>query len=89
VASGTAKWLYRHSCQEVCPWNARCSRELQTPEFALRDALAGRDARELAREILQMRQSEFRAGFKGSLLKRANLRGLTRNAAVLAAALER
>jgi hypothetical protein len=36
-----------------------------------------------------MRQSEFRAGFKGSPLKRAKLRGLTRNAAVLAAALER
>jgi len=70
-------------CQDVCPWSIRFSRELGEPAFAPRDALAGKDARQLAREILGMSQAEFSAAFKGSPMKRAKLRGLKRNAAVV------
>ena len=51
--------------------------------FAARDVLAEKDARSLAREILQMSQEEFSAAFKGSPMKRAKLRGMKRNAAVV------
>ena len=71
-------------CQDVCPWNVRFSKELpnQSP-YAAREALGGKDARTLAREILGMPQPEFSAAFKGSPMKRAKLRGLKRNAAVV------
>jgi epoxyqueuosine reductase len=39
--------------------------------------------RTLAREILSMDDEAFRASFKGSPMKRAKLRGLKRNAAVV------
>ena len=45
--------------------------------------LGGRDARTLAREILQMTQAEFSTAFKGSLMRRAKLGGLKRNAALV------
>jgi epoxyqueuosine reductase len=45
--------------------------------------LAGKDARRLARELLAMSQEEFSTAFKGSPMKRAKLRGLQRNAAVV------
>jgi len=70
-------------CQEVCPWNLSFARELEVPEFAPRAALTGKDARTLARELLTMNQEEFSAAFKGSPMKRAKLRGLKRNAAVV------
>jgi epoxyqueuosine reductase len=70
-------------CQDVCPWNVRFSQELKEPAFATREAIAGKDARTLARELLAMSQSEFSAAFKGSPMKRAKLRGLERNAAVV------
>ena len=43
----------------------------------------GKDARALARELLAMTDEEFRAAFKGSPMKRAKLRGLKHNAAVV------
>ena len=67
----------------MCPWNTRFAQELKEPAFAPRDVLAGRDARTLAREILGMSQEEFSRAFKGSPMKRAKLRGLKRNAAVV------
>ena len=70
-------------CQEVCPWNARFARDVQVPEFAPREFLAGKDARQLARDLLATTQEEFSAAFKGSPMKRAKLRGLKRNAAVV------
>ena len=70
-------------CQSVCPFNIKFARELQVPEFAPREVLAGRDARTLARELLAMTPAEFSAAFKGSPMKRAKLRGLKRNAAVV------
>ena len=71
-------------CQDVCPWNGRFATALpdESP-FAPREAIGGKDARTLAAEILGMSQSEFTAAFKGSPMKRAKLRGLKRNAAVV------
>ena len=71
-------------CQEVCPWNQRFARyaSYESP-FQPRAAIAGKDARTLARELLAMTQDEFSAAFKGSPMKRAKLRGLKRNAAVV------
>jgi epoxyqueuosine reductase len=69
--------------QDVCPWNQSFARELQTPEFAPREFLAGKDARQLARDFSGMAQEEFSAAFRGSPMKRAKLRGLKRNAAVV------
>jgi epoxyqueuosine reductase len=71
-------------CQDVCPWNARFAAALpdQSP-FVAREALAGKDARTLARELLNMTQPAFSAAFKGSPMKRAKLRGLKRNAAIV------
>ena len=51
--------------------------------FAPREALAGKDARTLAREILAMDVQGYRAAFKGSPMKRAKLPAMQRNAAVV------
>ena len=54
-------------CQDVCPWNEKFSRELPAGSpFAAREAIAGRDARTLARELLAMTPSDFSTAFKGS-----------------------
>ena len=84
VVNGISKWLCRHISQEVCPWNQRFTRELPADSpFRPREVLAAKDARQLARELLPMTQAEFSAAFKGSPMKRAKLRGLKRNAAVV------
>ena len=70
-------------CQEVCPYTRKFSKPLTELAFAPRPALSGRDARTLAIELLSMSQPEFSAAFKGSPMKRAKLRGLKRNAAVV------
>ncbi len=56
----------------MCPWNVKLARELpdESP-FGPREALGGKDARTLARELLGMSQPEFSAAFKGSPIKRA------------------
>ena len=70
-------------CQEVCPWNQRFARENRVPEFTPRDFLTNKNARELSQDLLTMSPEEFSAAFKGSPMKRAKLRGLKRNAAVV------
>jgi epoxyqueuosine reductase len=45
--------------------------------------VAGKNASTLAREILEMSQEEFATAFRRSPMKRAKLRGLKRNAAVV------
>lgn len=71
-------------CQEVCPWNVRFSRALPDGSpFAPREFLAGKDARQLAQALFELTPEEFSAAFKGSPMKRAKLRGLKRNAAVV------
>ena len=62
----------------------RLSRELPNESpYAPREALGGKDARTLARELSGMSQPEFSTAFRGSPMKRAKLRGLKRNAAVV------
>ncbi len=51
--------------------------------YAAREALAGNGVRQLARELLGMTQPEFSGAFRGSRVKRAKLRDLKRNAAVV------
>ena len=75
--------MYRYTPQSVCPYNHEFARELAEPAFAPREALAGKDARTLARELLGMSQDAFSTAFRGSPVKRATLRGLERNAAVV------
>ena len=70
-------------CQTCCPYNVKFAQELKESAFAPREFIAGKDARTLARELLNMSQEEFSAAFKGSPMKRAKLRGLKRNAAVV------
>ena len=67
-------------CAEVCPWNVKFAREVTEPRFEARAAIAGKDARTLAEEILAMSEDEFRAAFRGSAMKRAKRAGLERNA---------
>jgi epoxyqueuosine reductase QueG len=68
----------------VCPWNQRFARTLpEESPFAPREFLAGKDARTLARDLLQLSQEQFSAAFKRSPMKRARLRGLQRNAGVV------
>ena len=70
-------------CQDVCPWNEKFATALPGDSpFQPRDALGGKDARVLARDLLAMTQDEFTAAFRGSPMKRAKRRGLARNAAV-------
>jgi epoxyqueuosine reductase QueG len=83
VPSGISKRLYRQFSQDVCPWNEKFSRALpEGSPFAARDAIAGKDARTLARELLAMTREEFSERFRNSPMKRAKRRGLARNAAV-------
>jgi epoxyqueuosine reductase len=71
-------------CQDVCPWNVRFSRALPDDSpYAAREVLRGKDARQLARELLAMSQEEFSRAFSRSPMKRAKLRGLKRNAVVV------
>jgi epoxyqueuosine reductase len=70
-------------CQEVCPWSIKFSRPVSIASFAPRAALAGKDSRTLSRELLAMSPEEFSVAFRGSPMKRAKLRGLKRNAAVV------
>ena len=71
-------------CQDVCPWNVRFARALDDASpFEARMALGDKDARTLAGDILALTPDEFSTAFKGSPMKRAKLRGLKRNAAVV------
>ncbi|MGH8324119.1 MAG: tRNA epoxyqueuosine(34) reductase QueG, partial [Steroidobacteraceae bacterium] len=70
-------------CQEVCPWNVKFSRDATEPAFAARQAIAGKDARTLAAEVLSLDDEQFRAAFRKSPIKRAKRRGLVRNAEVV------
>ena len=67
----------------MCPWNEKFSQALTEPAYAARAAFSGRDARMMAREILSMDENVYRQAFSGSPMKRAKLRGLKRNAAVV------
>jgi epoxyqueuosine reductase len=84
LRSGIGELLYGCDiCQEVCPWNQKFALPLREEAFRPRDVLAGKDARTLALELLEMSQEDFSKAFKGSPMKRAKLGGLKRNAAVV------
>ena len=71
-------------CQDVCPYNLKFSQALAPDSpYAAREALGSKDARTLARELLDMTQEEFARAFSKSPMKRAKLRGLKRNAVVV------
>jgi epoxyqueuosine reductase len=70
-------------CQDVCPWNIRFSRSLARESTFRPRAVLGDDVRALARDVLAMTPAEFSTAFKNSPMKRAKLRGLKRNAAVV------
>jgi epoxyqueuosine reductase len=71
-------------CQDVCPWNAKFARGLPDESPLAAGERAGRpDGRALARSILAMDDQTYRAAFRNSAMKRAKLRGLKRNAAVV------
>jgi epoxyqueuosine reductase len=62
----------------------KISQELaEESPFKARPFLDGKDAMTLATDILALDQATFSAAFKGSPMKRAKLRGLQRNAAVV------
>jgi len=69
-------------CQDVCPWNISFSKDLSIDALSPRPSLDG-DARTIASKLLAMDEEGFREIFKGSAMKRAKLRGLKRNAAVV------
>jgi len=81
VASGISKRVSRQRSQSACPFNVKFARELAEPAFAPREALAGKDARTLARELVGITPDGFRATYTGSPMKRAKLRGLKRRGA--------
>ena len=71
-------------CQDVCPWNVRFARALpDNSPYEPRARLRGEDARAVSRWLLGITDAEFAAAFRGSPMKRAKLRGLKRNAAVV------
>jgi epoxyqueuosine reductase len=69
--------------QDVCPFNVKFASALREPAFAPRQALGGKDARTLARNLLALSPPEFSAAFRGSPMKCARRRGLNRNVAVV------
>jgi epoxyqueuosine reductase len=72
-------------CQDVCPWNVKFSNDATEAAFDVREAIADKDARTLAEDLLAMSQEEFSAAFRKSPMKRAKLAGLQRNARVMLA----
>ena len=80
--SWIAIWVCRQISQSVCPFNIKFARALPDESvYQPREAIAGKDARTLACELLAMSQEDFSRAFSRSPRKRAKLRGLERNAA--------
>jgi epoxyqueuosine reductase len=74
---GVGDWLFGCDvCQDVCPWNHRPN---SSPGLPHRPDLAAIDPVEL----LSLSPEELRRRFKGTSLRRANWRGLLRNAAIV------
>jgi epoxyqueuosine reductase len=70
--------------QTVCPCYVKFAQALlHDSPFALREALAGKDAPQLAREISDMEVDACRVAFRGSPTRRARLPAMKGNAAVV------
>jgi epoxyqueuosine reductase len=65
------------------PAQLKFAQELKEQAFAPREAIVGKDASTLECEILAMSQEDFATAFRRSPMKRAKLKGLKRNAAVV------
>jgi epoxyqueuosine reductase len=62
--------------QTVCPYNVKFAQALPDDSpFAPRGAIAGKDARTLAREILATDPDTYRAAFRSSRMKRSEAAG--------------
>jgi epoxyqueuosine reductase len=74
---GVGDWLFGCDvCQDVCPWNHRTN---LSPGLPVRPDLVA-----IAPvELLRMAPDQLRQRFKGTSLRRANWRGLLRNAAIV------
>ena len=79
-----SKRLHRHSSQSCCPWYVKFPQALADDSpFRAREFIAGKDTVTLATDIPALDQEAFSATFRKSPMKRAKLRGLQRNAAVV------
>ena len=81
------KRLYRHTSEEVCPWNVSFAQERRLDEIRARGLFVDRDSREetcaLERAVLMMEPADCAAAFKGSAIKRAKWWTRKRNACVV------
>ena len=68
------------TCLEVCPWN-RFARDARALLLEARPAIADLSLR----EILELTPERFAERFRGTAMKRLKLRGLLRNACIVAA----
>lgn len=80
-------WVYRHICQEVCPWNQRFARVAAERDYIARvagtspAAHPGTDGPRLV-ELMAMDEAGWDAFSRGSAVRRAGYAGLERNVAV-------
>jgi epoxyqueuosine reductase len=82
----TGGWLFGCDvCQQVCPWNQRFARPTPDPAFQAREELNPPELEPL----LVMGEGYLKRIFRRSPLRRAKLRGLTRNALLVAGNLRR
>ena len=78
--------MRRQTAKEVCPWNVKFARALRDGSpFAPRAFIAGQDAATLTRDLRALDDEGVRPAFSKSLMKRAKLAGLQRNAEVVLA----
>ncbi|NOZ03877.1 MAG: tRNA epoxyqueuosine(34) reductase QueG [FCB group bacterium] len=69
-------WIYGCDiCQEVCPWNRKFSQPSPEPAFQPKPEIRNWSEE----EWLSLRESDFRAVFKNSAVKRTKYAGLKRN----------
>ena len=63
-----SKWVNGHMSRDVCPYNVKFASALpdESPLRGACEALAGEDARTLAREALAMTPAAFGAALRGS-----------------------
>ena len=84
VVSGVSKWADRNICQSCCPWSLKFSQALaEDSPFRARELIAETDAVTLSSDMFALDQHALSAVFRKSPMKRAKLRGLQQNAAVV------
>ena len=87
LREGQGDWVFGCDvCQDVCPWNTRNLRTVPEDRAGLRARLAPRPEWQTPSLawLLSLDEEAWRAATKGTALRRAKWRGLTRNALVAA-----